>query len=183
MTEKIGIIDIIEDDSYQGKDFKKVVLKGGEILKVKYGREGFLKAKWGELQVGRAYSWTMGDYQGHPFVQDFTAVSNELAPPTEPQVSEREQQVVDEAHKATPPNPQAVGKGGYKADPAKTESIENQVSLKTAVELAVAAIIPPEKILSYAEVFKRYIRGDIEVKDEAVFAALIDKHFKTKKEG
>ena len=79
MPEKIGVIDFVEDDDYQGKAFKKVTLKGGEVLKVKYGREGYLKDKWGELQVGRAYTWTMGDYQGKPFVQDFTAVSEELA--------------------------------------------------------------------------------------------------------
>jgi len=77
----IGVIDKIEDDSYQGKDFKKVTLKDGTVLKVKYGKEGVLKAKWGELQEGRAYNWKMGDYQGKPFVQDFTAVGDELQPP------------------------------------------------------------------------------------------------------
>ncbi len=78
MNDVIGVIQSIEDDSYQGKDFKKVTLKDGSVLKVKYGREGLLKAKWGELQVERAFKFIMGDYQGKPFVQDFVAVEGEL---------------------------------------------------------------------------------------------------------
>lgn len=77
----IGVIDRIEDDSYQGKDFKKVTLKDGSILKVKYGREGFLKAKWGELEEGIAYNWKMGEFKGSPFVEDFTRVADSLQPP------------------------------------------------------------------------------------------------------
>ena len=46
MADIIGLIDKVEDDSYDGKDFKKVTLKDGQVLKVKQGREGSLKAKW-----------------------------------------------------------------------------------------------------------------------------------------
>ena len=86
--EVIAVIDSIEDDSYQGKDFKRVTLKDGSVLKVKYGREGFLKAKWGELQVERAFKFIMGDYQGKPFVQDFVAVEGELPESTKPPIPE-----------------------------------------------------------------------------------------------
>lgn len=78
MADIVGIIASIENDSYDGKDFKKVKLKDGQVLKVKHGREGYLKAKWGQLQVDRAFSFTMGEFQNKPFVSDFTAVSEEL---------------------------------------------------------------------------------------------------------
>ena len=105
----VGIIKSIEDDSYQGKDFKKVTLVDGSVLKVKYGREGALKAKWGELQVGRSYSWVMGEYNGKPFVQDFNAV--ELPPPgTNPPparpVESPDQGEIDDSYV---PAPQEVG--------------------------------------------------------------------------
>ena len=70
----------------------------------------------------------------------------------------------------------------YKADPAKTDSIQTQVALKSSVELCVAGKIDVNQILSCAEIFKRWLRGDIEVKDEAVFLAMITKYFKTEGE-
>ena len=51
----------------------------GQSVKVKKGQGGYLKEKWGELVVGRAYSFTMGDYQGKPFVKDFKSMSDALA--------------------------------------------------------------------------------------------------------
>ncbi len=68
-----------------------------------------------------------------------------------------------------------------KAD-SRGDSIEKQVSLKASVELSSAGIIKPEQTLSYAEVYYRWLKGDIEVKDETVFKALIEKHFKNKGE-
>lgn len=67
----------------------------------------------------------------------------------------------------------------YKADPDKTDSIERQVALKCAVELVVAGKIEPEKVLSYSETVYRWLKGDIQVKDEAVFKEIITSHFKT----
>ncbi len=46
-----------------------------------------------------------------------------------------------------------------------------------AKDLAVAGKIEADKILSYAEVFSRYMNGDITVQDEAVFTALLKKVF------
>lgn len=82
MSEPIvGVITDVKDDSYSGKDFKVVTLGTGQVLKVKYGREGALKAKWGILTVGTAIKFTMGDYQGKPFVSDIETVASAL--PTE----------------------------------------------------------------------------------------------------
>ena len=118
----IGVIDKIEDDAYQGKDFKKVTLKDGSVLKVKHGREGFLKEKWGELQVDRAYEWTMGDYQGKQFVQDFSAVSGEL-----------EKKAIEEAAKAPKPTETMSKKDWVDKDTITRTSIERQTALKEAV--------------------------------------------------
>ena len=82
----IAAIVSVEDDSYQGKDFKKVKLDNGEIIKVKYGRDGKLKAKWSELVVGTVMDWAMGDYNGKPFVQDFTHYDGEYTPPSPAEV-------------------------------------------------------------------------------------------------
>lgn len=90
---------------------------------------------------------------------------------SEEAASEAKAESVKAMEKQNPPEKQ------YKADPAKTESIESQVALKTAIELAVADKIPIDKIFSYTEAFRRYLRGDITVKDEAVFTALIKKTF------
>ncbi len=85
----IGVITSVEDDEYQGKAFKRVTLGTGEVLKVKYGREGALKAKWALLQEGVAMKFTMKDYTTPdgvkiPFVFDIDTVEGELPPPAPP---------------------------------------------------------------------------------------------------
>lgn len=66
--------------------------------------------------------------------------------------------------------------GKYKADPAKTESIERQTSLKSAVELAVAKIIEVDSILSWATVFDMYLRGDFGESESEIIAKYIAKY-------
>lgn len=69
------------------------------------------------------------------------------------------------------------------AEGSKIKDPKNRAfALSYAKDLAVAGAIEPTKILSYAEVFTRYIDGDITVKDEEVFTALIHKTFKIKEE-
>ena len=62
-----------------------VTLGTGEVLKVKYGKEGALKAKWGLLQGGVAIHFKMKDFmkQGvaYPFVDDIEAVDGALLEP------------------------------------------------------------------------------------------------------
>lgn len=59
-------------------------------------------------------------------------------------------------------------------------SIERQSALKDAIELVKGDKITVDKILSYTEVFFRYFNGDITVKDEDVFQALLKKTFNVK---
>lgn len=128
MSDIIGIIQTVEDDEYQGKAHKKVTLEDGQVLKVKYGREGALRAKWDLLQEGVAIKFTMQEYTNpngvkFPFVADIATVEGELPEAKEPApLLEEHQKVIDEAGidkahelcqealRAKPePAPQAVG--------------------------------------------------------------------------
>lgn len=117
----IGQIVKIEDDSYEGKDFKKVTLGDGTLLKVKQGREGSLKAKWGELIEGKTYEWTMGSYNDKPFVKDFKVTTEKPSAPT-----------VQPSAK-----PDAMSKDEWRdKDRAQAFSIESQVAYKGIMEVA-----------------------------------------------
>ena len=89
MSEIYGSITKVEDDKYGDKDFKVVTLATGQVLKVKQGRDGVLKAKWGILVEGAAVKFTMQDYTKPdgvkiPFVADIEAVANGLKPAVNP---------------------------------------------------------------------------------------------------
>jgi len=96
----------------------------GESLKIKKGQGGKLKARWGELEIGKAYSFEMGEYKGYPFVQDFRAVAGELAK-------------------------KALEKVEAKQVDTTRGSIERQVALKEVGKLVVADKIPVEMIPKY----------------------------------
>lgn len=61
----------------------------------------------------------------------------------------------------------APAKTGYKADPAKTSSIERQVSLKGAIELSVADKIKTSDILTYADWFNAWLTVGFKVEKPA----------------
>ena len=142
----IGVVTSVEDDDYQGKSFKKVTLGTGEVLKVKYGREGALKAKWGLLQEGVAIHFMMKDFmkQGvaYPFVEDIevddlATVASELPPAVE--VKTVEVPLTELPPKPTPqppPAPQAVGMMTKEiGDMIRAHELVNVFGNKIAVEL------------------------------------------------
>ena len=144
MSEILGSISKVEDDDYQGKDFKKVTLANGQVLKVKYGKEGSLKAKWGLLQEGKAIKFTMGEYQGKPFVSDIESIAELLKPAVNPNDTPIPQQaeidkVFDEAReKVATSNPQ---NRSYALSYAKDWcglKLQAGVDLKTADVITVA---------------------------------------------
>ncbi len=108
MAEAV-IIDRVEDDSYDGKAFKKVTDKAGNTFNVKYGRGGSLKAKWGLLVPGNAIEITWGEFNGKPYVQDFVVVAeaSEVAK-LGPKAAESPPLQEGETP-PPPPAPQAVG--------------------------------------------------------------------------
>lgn len=120
MEDKILTIGRIEDIVSDGEVIGKLVVdNSGDAVKVKNPKGSGLKERWGELQVGRAYSFTMGVFvksptESFPFVKNFTAVEKELA------------EKIEKATKSTP-----------KPIDYKTADIHNQVAFKIAgVEMA-----------------------------------------------
>ena len=114
MSDIIGIITKVEDDSYQGKSHKKVTLGDSQVLKVKQGREGMLKEKWGLLKEGVAVKFMMQDYTNpngvkFPFVADIETVEGNLPPPQQPQVLPEHQEVIGRASDSAPIAPQEQG--------------------------------------------------------------------------
>ena len=155
--EKILVLEKVENilDGSNNVVGRLATHKGGEQLKVKKGQGGKLQEKWTLLNnsVGKAINYTMGKYQGYDFVQDFVVVEDKFV----------------EA---------AARKVGENSENEKARA----VSLSYATNLACADKITPDKILSYAEVFSRYMVGNITVKDEEVFQALTKKTFIVKPE-
>jgi len=87
--EKILILDRIEDIVDKGNVIGKHLFdSAGNDVKIKKGQGGRLEAKWGELQIGRAYSFTMGDYKGFPYVEDFKSVKNKFVEQAQKQVTD-----------------------------------------------------------------------------------------------
>ncbi len=111
----IGIVISVEDDDYQGKAFKRVTLGTGDVLKVKYGREGALKAKWGLLKEGVAMKFIMKDFTTVenvkiPYVFDIATVEGELPDPVPTKTTGSIDEPRDDTPvPAPPPPPQAVG--------------------------------------------------------------------------
>ena len=146
MDNIIGVITTVEDDSYDGKDFKRVTLGTGEELKVKYGREGKLKAKWGLLQIGKAVTFTMTDFTKPdgakiPFVSDIATVEGELPEAVDPPKGETPDQ--------------------YKPALSQDETRIRSMALSYAKDLAVAKLIGTEDMKRWASEFIKYIKGEV----------------------
>ena len=130
MDEILGSIIKVEDDDYQGKDFKKVTLANGQVLKVKYGKEGILKAKWGLLQEGKAIKFTMGEFNGKPFVSDIESIAELLKPAVNPNDTPIPQQKEVAVNTESP-----VKTAEANVPDARTLDIHRQVAVKEIGEL------------------------------------------------
>ena len=110
MSEKILIIDRIEDILKDGEVAGKECFdKTGQSVKVKKGKGGGLEGRWDELLIGRAYSFTMGEFKGYPFVENFKSIESQF-------VQQAQERVED----------------------TRGLSIEAQVAFKGLIELCVA---------------------------------------------
>lgn len=136
----------------------------GQSVKVKKGQGGALKDKWPELQVGRAYSFTMGSFTppgkdtAYPYVKDFQAMSEALAEkiPEEPSL-------VTEAKNLGAVEDTKMTKGDWADKETRTRaSIERQTALNNATSIAVAKIgkgveMNTEKTIEVAKSFAKYL--------------------------
>ena len=113
---QIVVIDKVEDDSYDGKEFKKVTDKAGNKFNVKSGRGGALKEKWPLLQEGVAIKLQVGEFNDKPFVRDFTVVKDEFVA-------------------------QATNVAQTQVKTDRNDSIEAQVAFKGMVELISTGMV------------------------------------------
>ncbi len=56
-------------------------------------------------------------------------------------------------------------------------SIHKQVALKCASGMAEQGVIEPAKVLTYCEIFARWLNGDIKLKNPTAFDEAVGKHF------
>jgi len=92
MKNKIMVLDKIEDllDN-DGELIGKLVFdKAGNQLKVKKGQGGKLADRWDELEVGKGYTFKMGEFKGYPFVKDFELVENVFALKAQEEVEDKQ---------------------------------------------------------------------------------------------
>lgn len=115
-TGDIIVIDKVVDDSYDGKEYKKVTDKAGNTFNIKQGRGGKLKDKWSLLEEGAAIELTIGEYNNKSFVSDFTVVKDEF-------------------------KKQAAEKVQAQVETERNDSIEAQVAFKGMVELIATGIV------------------------------------------
>lgn len=115
-TGDIIVIDRVEDDSYNSKDFKKVTDKAGNTFNVKQGQGGKLKDKWHLLEEGTAIKLTVGTYNNKPFVKDFEVVKDEFLK-------------------------QAAEKAQVGVKTERNDSIEAQVAFKGMIELIATGMV------------------------------------------
>jgi hypothetical protein len=70
------IANEIHDIEENGEVVGKEITDGHHTVKVKKGKGGSLIKRWGELQEGLAYKFTMGEFKGWPFVENFEAIKD-----------------------------------------------------------------------------------------------------------
>ena len=137
------IVTQIEEILYNGELMGYQCFDGtGQSVKVKKGQGGHLQAKWEELQVGRAYSFTMGEYNGKPFVENFESMSDVLADKLPPIVKEAVKMGAEVVSVTTKPP----------SDPKN-----RSYALSYAKDLAMAGKVEVDKIKAWAIKFAKYL--------------------------
>ena len=85
--------------------------------------------------------------------------------------------VPEEEKSSTRPDDKMT-KGDWADKDATTRaSIHKQVALKCASRMAGDRVITPEKVLTYCEIFARWLEGDIKLKNPTAFDEAVGKHF------
>jgi len=149
MAKTIIVVGYTEIDEYGNL---LVTDKGGGVTRIAKKRERLFTL----FQQGQAVELDWQTYMNKDYVADAKLVEGALPPPVEPL-------------SASVP----VGSHSRETSTSKNRSY----ALSYVKDLAVADKIPVDKILSYAELFLRWLDGDIKVEDEEVFKSLLKKTF------
>ena len=86
---------------------------------------------------------------------------DKLPPPTEPGMRDEDKKIIEAITPKT----------------TREAQTQRSITMSYASRLLESKAIPPDKLLSYAEVMNRWILGQIEVKDPVVFDAMVAKYF------
>lgn len=124
-TTKTVVIDSVTETTESGKTYMRVIDKGGGSWKVKEGKNGALKEKWGLLKSGVAIQLTIGEFKGYPYVEDFNTCINQLEAKAAKDLQEKQRD-------------------------SKEASIECQVAVKAITDLEIAGIVSVSKDLKDA---------------------------------
>ena len=159
---KIERYEVITPTSATADDYGNIVVKSiaGEV-RVNKKHESLHPLFYEASQEGRALKVGFAVYMNKEYIH--TAELFDGKPP-------EEKQVEPITTKAEPLSPNV-------APLVKPPSKNASFALSYSKDLAVAGKIEPDKILSYAEVFVRWLDGDITVTDEGVFTALLKRTF------
>lgn len=143
---QIIVIDSVRkllDEKQQTVVGRVITDKAGNETKIKKGQGGKLQERWEWLDgegIGKAIKLTIGEFKGYPYVADFTVVKDEFVAKAAEKV---QGQVRVERNDSIE---------------ARNESIERQVSIKCACEIAL-----PEdsidQILRVAEKIAQWIKN------------------------
>ena len=85
---------------------------------------------------------------------------------------------IPEEKKSAPKTETMSKKDWSDKDEITRGSIHKQVALKCASGMAEQGVIEPAKVLTYCEIFARWLNGDIKLKNPAAFDEAVGKHFK-----
>lgn len=136
--EKILVLDKVENlvDDKGNVIGRLVTDKAGNQLKVKKGKGGVAEKKWQQLDEGidKAFSFKMGTYKDHPFVEDFEEVKDVF-----------------------------VAEAAKKVGDNQITSKNRAVALSYSKDLVVAGKIDIAQIILYANRFYRYMVGEGDV--------------------
>ena len=161
------VIQVIDTDQKEGAK--------GPYLEVSYtGKDGkphkrniFDQSLWKPFQKGGWVQWQIekeGDWWNVKGAQSAKEGIEQLPPQSPGELSPEQQAEINRARQGAISKPK---------EPSRNRSF----ALAYSKDLAIADRIPVDKILSYAEVFVRWLDGDIQVKDEEVFSSLLKKTF------
>ncbi len=138
----------VESTSLDGYGSLVILDKAGQEHKVNKKHESLHHV----FQAGLAVEVGYGNFMDHDFIHTAKAVAEGLAPPVVSKPASTEEQPAPKIAIA----PQAVGKTGYKADPAKMSSIERQVAIKLACDIS-SDTESLEQVLAKAEKIFQWI--------------------------
>ncbi len=158
---------VVRSTTKDAKGYLIVTDEGGKEHKISPKRESLFSL----FAAGKAIHLSYAKYQSVEYIANATPLE-QMIKTVKPAESGGVNVKIPEIGKIIPE------KGKYKADPAKTESIERQTSLKSAIDLCVAGKIEIDQVISFATVFDKYLSGDFVESESDILIKYVAKYGK-----